>query len=76
MGVTGTRLASCWDISKAEASEGRPMLSSLVIHKDDYLSIGSGFYKAAKETGRMKPGQSRDEFLIKEMNATIAEWRR
>jgi hypothetical protein len=64
-------------ISKAEAAQGRPMLSSLVIHKDDYLSIGSGFYKAAKETGRMNPCDDRRVALVSgNAGTTVAEKRR
>jgi hypothetical protein len=62
-------------ISRAEVKEGRPMLSSLIIHKTDFASIGEGFYRLAAELGRLNPGEKHEDFLIKEMNATIARWR-
>lgn len=62
-------------ISRAEVREGRPMLSSMIIHKADFASIGEGFYRLATELGRLRPGEKHEDFLIKEMNATIAKWR-
>ena len=62
-------------ISRAEVRESRPMLSSMIIHKTDFASIGEGFYTLATELGRLKPGEKHEDFLIKEMNVTIARWR-
>jgi hypothetical protein len=62
-------------ISRAEVLQHRPMLSSLIIHKADFTSIGDGFYRLAGELGRIRKGEDREEFLIREMNATIATWK-
>jgi hypothetical protein len=62
-------------ISRAEVAERRPMLSSLIVHKADFASIGEGFYRLAGELGRIKKGEDREDFLIREMNATIATWK-
>ena len=62
-------------ISRAEVAHHRPMLSSLIVHKADFASIGEGFYRLATELGRIKKGEKREDFLIREMNATIAIWK-
>ena len=60
------------EISKAEHNEGRPMLSALVVHKDNKI-CGVGFFKLAKELG-LHTYKEDIEFLGKECKKLYEYW--
>lgn len=62
------------EISRFEHSQGRPMLSATVIHRDDNIP-GQGFFKLARQLGLYRGG---DEFMffIDELKRVHAYWER
>ena len=58
-------------INEDEIDQGRPMLSSLVIYKDEGRP-GSGFFKCARGLGKLV-GNNEDSFWAKEVKA-VHEW--
>ena len=64
------------EISAFEHSNGRPLLSSLVISKGDNYQ-GDGFYKLCEELGfgNWKKLKSDISFEIGQMNACFAFWK-
>jgi hypothetical protein len=62
-------------ISRHEVRNGRPMLSSVVWHKD-MSGPGRGFYNLGTELGRVRGGEDELVFATRELNATYAEWER
>jgi hypothetical protein len=61
------------EINRREDAQGRPMLSILVVHKDD-KTPGPGFFKLAKHIGKQKKGISNDEFFRKELINVLDYW--
>jgi hypothetical protein len=61
-------------ITLAEASSGRPMLSSLVVAKE-HESPGPGFHPLAVRLGRPQPGETERAFLKREQKAAWDTWR-
>ena len=59
------------EISRYEVREGRPMLSSVVWHKD-MSSPGRGFLNLGTELGRVRGGEDELAFATRELNATYA----
>jgi hypothetical protein len=56
-----------------EVKAGRPMLSSVVWHKD-MSSPGRGFYNLGIELGRVRGGEDELAFAMRELNATYETW--
>ena len=51
------------EISAEEHAVGRPLLSAVVVRKDEALPIpGPGFYRLAKELGSMSKGEDKVVF--------------
>lgn len=63
------------DISRSEVAQGRPMLSSLVIHKDDFQP-GKGFFALGRELNLVEPGEDEMAFAIRQLKATWRAWPR
>jgi len=61
------------EISWAEHDKRRPLLSSVVVHKDDNMP-GGGFFSLAKDAGLMK-GNDKDVFFAQELNRLYEYWR-
>lgn len=61
------------DISRLEVAAGRPMISSVVIHKDDFQP-GKGFFALGRELGLVDPGEDELAFAIRQLKATWATW--
>ena len=61
-------------ISRAEVSEGRPMLSAVVV--DAKGRTGDGFFKLAAELGRTASPERSEAFLTAERDAVYEEWKR
>ena len=62
-------------ISRAEVSEGRPMLSAVVVNAKTGLP-GPGFFKLAAELGRMANVDSDIWFWKRERDAVYEAWKR
>ena len=62
------------EISRNEASEGRPMLSAVVVNADG--RPGVGFYRLASEIGRAASPDPDPAFWNEEREALYAEWNR
>jgi hypothetical protein len=60
-------------ISEHEARHGRPMLSSIVVHKDS-KRLGSGFYQLGEELHRKSSGEDEDAFAERELVRTFEHW--
>ena len=60
------------EISRNEASEGRPMLSAVVVNAGG--SPGVGFYRLASEIGRAASPDPDPAFWKEEREALYAEW--
>lgn len=63
-------------ISRREHEEGRPMLSAVVLHQGSPLP-GDGFFKLARELGRLtgEGGRNEWEFHREELARVHAQWR-
>jgi len=61
-------------ISTFEHQHGRPLLTAVVVHKED-LCPGSGFFKMAKRNGKQKPDEDDDAFFIAELRRVRQHWR-
>jgi len=62
------------NISVFEFNNNRPLLSSLVIGKDN--NVGDGFYKLCEELGKGDWQKLKNNFYVfQEMNNTIEFWR-
>ena len=61
------------EISTHEAEQGRPLLSAVVVRKEDSMP-GRGFFKMAANNGRMRPGEDDDAFFIAELNRVWDYW--
>ena len=60
------------EISKYEHSQGRPMLSAVVTHKNDPIP-GHGFFTLARELGLYR-GHGDMEFLAEELKRVWSYW--
>ena len=54
------------EINKYEQRDGRPLLSAVVIHKDDDRMPGVGFFRMAWELGQYK-GEDPEQFWVREL---------
>jgi hypothetical protein len=61
------------EISTEEHANGRPLLSAIVVHSEDYLP-GGGFFKMAKRLGAFNKG-SQSDFHAEELTNVYAYWR-
>ncbi len=61
------------EISRYEHMHGRPMLSAVVVHKNNNKP-GSGFFDLAQELG-IYDGLDDDAFFIKELKRVYDYWR-
>jgi hypothetical protein len=61
-------------ISTCEHQHGRPLLTAVVVHKED-LCPGSGFFKMAKRNGKQRPDEDDDAFFIAELTLVRQHWR-
>jgi hypothetical protein len=67
------------EIARHEETQGRPMLTAIVVHYGSDNNPGEGFFAAANEFGRY--GGSRDpfarlEFWVQEVKAVHRHWAR
>jgi hypothetical protein len=60
-------------ISEEETLHGRPMLSSIVVHKDS-RSMGQGFYQLGEELRRKSVGEDPSAFASRELLRTFEYW--
>ena len=60
-------------ISRDEASEGRPMLSAVVVNADTGRP-GDGFYRLACEIGRAAKSEPDDAIWMAELEAAYEYW--
>ena len=60
-------------ISEYEVDHGRPMLSALVVHKDE-RKLGTGFYHLGEEIGRKGSLEDDDTFAHRELARLWAYW--
>ena len=51
-------------ISEDEVAVGRPMISAIVVNKDDRL-LGRGFFKLGQDLHRVDPGEDETAFAIR-----------
>lgn len=62
------------EINRGEDAQGRPMLSVVVVHKDDGKP-GAGFFKLAKHIGKQKKSVSNDDFFRSEIINVFNYWK-
>ncbi len=60
------------NISSAEYQAGRPLLSAIVVFKDEFRP-GDGFFKLAERLG-LYHGGDRDEYWVKELQRVRDYW--
>jgi hypothetical protein len=61
------------EISTEEHENGRPLLSAVVVHKEDHLP-GEGFFNLAKELGKQRPDEDNDTFYVNELQRVFDAW--
>lgn len=61
------------EISTYEQEHGRPMLTAVVVHKDDMMP-GKGFFELARRLDKLSRGQDADEFYFAELAAVRRYW--
>lgn len=61
------------EISTEEDDNDRPLLSAVVVHKEDHLP-GEGFFNLAKELGKQKPDEDNDTFYTNELRKVFDAW--
>ena len=61
------------EISSKEHQEGRPLLSAVVVHKEN-LRPGKGFFILAKELKKQKPEEDDDRFYVAELQRVFEQW--
>ncbi|SRR6266487_2333079 len=61
------------EISVFEHQHGRPMLSAIVIHREDNQP-GQGFFELARQLGLFRGGE-RFVFFVQELNRVYDYWR-
>src|SRR5687767_12353478 len=62
-------------ISTLEVELGRPLLSSIVVNKDQKSKLGQGFYQLGEELGHKAIGGDPDAFAKTEAAKTFGHWR-
>lgn len=62
------------EISRHEHSQGRPLLSAVVIHMDDNVP-GNGFFTLASDLGLFH-GRDRFMYFVEELRRVHDQWRR
>ena len=60
-------------ISEDEVASGRPMISAIVVSKDNMLP-GSGFFKLGQELHRVEPGEDEIGFAIRQIKRVHEYW--
>lgn len=60
-------------ISEDEVAEGRPMLSAIVVTKDEMLP-GYGFYKLGQELHQVDPGEDEIGFALRQIRRVHDYW--
>ena len=61
------------DVSTAEHAAGRPLLTAVVIRKEDGVS-GAGFFALATRLGHYRDGDDRKLYWAWELKRVYAEW--
>lgn len=61
-------------ISTYERQNGRPMLTAVVVHKQDSRP-GDGFFELAQHLGLMRRGGDREEFFVRELGRVHKYWK-
>ena len=61
------------EISTHEHEAGRPLLTAVVVRKEDGMS-GQGFFKLATRLGHHREGEDRKRYWIWERDRVYAEW--
>ena len=62
-------------ISEDEVAGGRPMISAIVVSKEDMLP-GAGFFKLGQELHRTDPGEDEIGFAIRQIKRVHEYWSR
>ena len=60
-------------ISEDEVAAGRPMISAIVVSKDDMLP-GSGFVKLGQELHKVDPGEDEIGFAVRQIKRVHDYW--
>lgn len=81
LGLTSSRLdhatimnQALEEISVYEHNHGRPLLTAVVVRKED-LQPGQGFFKMAKHNGKQKSHEDNDKFFINELGRVRNYWK-
>src|SRR2546426_10096335 len=61
------------DISTHEHRQGRPLLTAIVVHKQDNIP-GHGFFELAQQLGLLRPGADQLAFFCREVARVHAQW--
>jgi hypothetical protein len=61
------------EISIREAKDGRPMLSSVVVHKGT-TTVDPGFYQLGQDIHQVQPGETDEAFGKRQQDETFAFW--
>lgn len=61
------------EISTDEHDSGHPLLSVVVVHKENHRP-GEGFFNLAKELGKQKPDEDDVTFYAKELKSVFDWW--
>ena len=61
------------DISTAEFAAGRPLLTAVVVRKEDGMP-GGGFFKLATQLGQHRAGDDRTLYWMRELEQVYTEW--
>jgi hypothetical protein len=56
-----------------EAKDGRPMLSSVVVHKGT-TTVDPGFYQLGQDMHQVQPGETDEAFGKRQQDETFAFW--
>jgi hypothetical protein len=60
-------------ISEDEVAAGRPMISAMVVSRDDMLP-GKGFFKLGQELHQVDPGEDEIAFAIRQIRRVHEYW--
>ena len=61
------------EISEDEVANGRPMLSAIVVSKDDMLP-GKGFFKLGQQLHQVDPGEDESAFAVRQIRRANDHW--
>lgn len=79
LGKDSNKNQLCDWLGKINEEEGRrcaPMISAVVVLKDSTPPRpGHGFFECAQSLGKMKPGQSEDDFYRAELKRVYEYWK-